>query len=73
MISDNDERPRAYVVLKQGMTTTADEITGFINARVSCMKRVSGGVVFLDEIPKNPSGKILRNVLRQQEPKKKLE
>ncbi|KAH8697525.1 putative 4-coumarate-CoA ligase [Talaromyces proteolyticus] len=62
---EGDERPRAYVVLKQGMTASAEDITSFINARVSRIKRVSGGVVFLDEIPKNPSGKILRNVLRQ--------
>ncbi|KAI0066477.1 amp dependent CoA ligase [Artomyces pyxidatus] len=29
-------------------------------------KRLSGGVVFVDSIPKNPSGKLLRRVLRDQ-------
>ncbi|KNG89263.1 4-coumarate-CoA ligase [Aspergillus nomiae NRRL 13137] len=61
---NDDERPRAYVVLKKEMTATADEIATFINSKVSYIKRVSGGVVFLDAIPKNPSGKILRNVMR---------
>jgi 4-coumarate--CoA ligase len=27
-------------------------------------KKLTGGVVFLDEIPKSPSGKILKRVLR---------
>ena len=62
--SNDDERPRAYVVLKKEMIATADEIATFINSKVSYIKRVSGGVVFIDAIPKNPSGKILRNVLR---------
>ncbi|KAJ5682478.1 hypothetical protein N7462_005643 [Penicillium macrosclerotiorum] len=63
---NNDERPRAYVVLKQGQSTTADEIVRFMDGKVSATKRITGGVVFLDAIPKNPSGKILRKVLREQ-------
>ena len=34
--------------------------------KVSPTKRITGGVIFVDEIPKNPSGKILRKVLREQ-------
>ncbi|KAJ6145775.1 hypothetical protein N7470_009670 [Penicillium chermesinum] len=63
---DNDERPRAYVVLSTGQTASAEEITAFLNGKVSSTKRITGGVVFLDAIPKNPSGKILRKVLREQ-------
>lgn len=29
-------------------------------------KRLAGGVEFIDTIPKNPSGKLLRRVLRDQ-------
>jgi len=29
-------------------------------------KALTGGVVFLDEIPKSPAGKILKRVLREQ-------
>ena len=29
-------------------------------------KRLAGGVEFIDVIPKNPSGKLLRRVLRDQ-------
>jgi 4-coumarate--CoA ligase len=64
--SNNDERPRAYVVLTPGQSATADDITKFIENKVSAFKRITGGVVFLDAIPKNPSGKILRVKLREQ-------
>lgn len=32
--------------------------------RVSAHKRLRGGVCFVSEIPRNPSGKLLRRVLR---------
>ena len=64
--SNHDERPRAYVVLSPGQSATAGEITHFIDSKVSAFKRITGGVVFLDAIPKNPSGKILRTKLREQ-------
>lgn len=64
-ISNNDEQPRAYVVLRPGQSATAKEITHFMDDKVSAFKRITGGVVFLDAIPKNPSGKILRTKLRE--------
>lgn len=33
--------------------------------RVSHPKRLHGGVMFLESIPKSPSGKILRRILRE--------
>ncbi|KAJ6006669.1 hypothetical protein N7451_004613 [Penicillium sp. IBT 35674x] len=63
----NDEQPRAYVVLRAGKNPTPEEVADFVNSRVSRIKRVTGGVVFIDSIPKNPSGKILRKVLRDME------
>ncbi|CAI7632954.1 unnamed protein product [Penicillium bialowiezense] len=65
-VINHDERPRAYVVLSPGQSATADDITGFMDSKVSAFKRITGGVVFLDAIPKNPSGKILRTKLREQ-------
>lgn len=37
----------------------------FFIERISKPKQLHGGLRFLDEIPKNPSGKILRRVLRE--------
>lgn len=64
--SNNDERPRAYIVLKPGHSASADDIVHFMDGKVSATKRITGGVVFRDVIPKNPSGKILRKALRGQ-------
>lgn len=51
-------------MLKPGHTASAEDIVSFMDGKVSAIKRISGGVVFLDAIPKNPSGKILRKALR---------
>jgi 4-coumarate--CoA ligase len=67
-IEDGDERPRAYVVLKpdeESCNTSEEEVVRFVETRVSRHKRITGGVVYLDAIPKNPSGKILRKWLRE--------
>ncbi|KAL2795088.1 hypothetical protein BJX66DRAFT_337307 [Aspergillus keveii] len=63
---NNDESPRAYIVLKPGQSATAKDITTFMDGKVSRIKRITGGVIFQDAIPKNPSGKILRKALREQ-------
>ncbi|KIW13292.1 hypothetical protein PV08_08480 [Exophiala spinifera] len=60
----DDEDPRAYVVLAPNATTTAEDVVKYVNTRVSKIKHLTGGVVFIDAIPKNPSGKILRRQLR---------
>ncbi|KAB8261485.1 hypothetical protein BDV32DRAFT_37419 [Aspergillus pseudonomiae] len=64
--TNNDERPRAYVVLKPGQAASAKDIVQFIDGKVSPIKRITGGVVCVDAIPRNPSGKILRKTLREQ-------
>ena len=57
------EIPRAFVVVKPGQEVTADEITAFTQERVATYK-VIRDVVFVEAIPKSPSGKILRRMLR---------
>ncbi len=56
------EIPHAFVVLKG--TATADEIMAFVASRVAPYKKIRR-VDFIDAIPKSPSGKILRRVLRE--------
>jgi acyl-coenzyme A synthetase/AMP-(fatty) acid ligase len=47
-----------------------------VNERVASYKRLRGGIKFVDTIPKSPSGKILRRLLRdslkEEKPKAKL-
>lgn len=60
------ELPRAYVVRREGTSMTEQEVKGLIQERLASYKQLTGGVVFLDEIPKSASGKILKRVLRDQ-------
>ncbi|KAL1849980.1 hypothetical protein Plec18170_007076 [Paecilomyces lecythidis] len=60
-----EEYPRAYIVLKPGKTASEKDIIDFMKQRVAPVKRITGGVVFRESIPKNPSGKILRRQLRE--------
>jgi acyl-CoA synthetase (AMP-forming)/AMP-acid ligase II len=57
------EVPKAYVVLKPGETLTAEEI------KQHCMKKmakfkVPKEIEFIDQLPRNPSGKVLKRDLR---------
>jgi acyl-CoA synthetase (AMP-forming)/AMP-acid ligase II len=62
----DEELPRAYVVLQPTAIgkVSQDDIEGFIAARLSKHKRLTGGVAFVNEIPKLASGKILRKEIR---------
>ena len=60
------EVPKAFVVVKPGSETTGEDIMSFVAGRVATFKHVRE-VQFVDAIPKNPSGKILRRVLLEQE------
>jgi len=67
--ADGDEKPRAFVVRQpdeKSQRITAEEIAKFIEDKVVRYKRLAGGVEFLEVIPKNPSGKILRRHLRDE-------
>ncbi|KAH9519672.1 putative 4-coumarate--CoA ligase 5 [Bulinus truncatus] len=61
---ESGELPRAFVVKKPGSRVTPESLMKYIEGRVASTKRLRGGVQFIDEIPKNPSGKILRRVIR---------
>lgn len=63
------EQPRAYVVRrsgKEGDALTEQAIKEYSGSRLAKFKALTGGVKFLDAIPKNASGKILKRVLREE-------
>ncbi|KAK4462046.1 4-coumarate--CoA ligase-like 7 [Cladorrhinum samala] len=59
-----EELPRAYVVKKPGSKASEQDVAKWMESKVTRYKQLKGGVVFVDAIPKNPSGKILRKLLR---------
>ncbi|KAK4217159.1 putative 4-coumarate--CoA ligase [Rhypophila decipiens] len=62
---DGEEVPRAYVVKKDGSSVTEEDVAKWMAGQVAKYKQLRGGVKFVGEIPKNPSGKILRKILRE--------
>lgn len=65
------ETVKAYIVLKEGVSSSRDEIRDFCKERLAPYK-VPALVEFRSELPKSQVGKILRRVLVEEE-KKKLE
>ena len=64
---DHEELPRAYVSLKehaQGKVKEQD-IVKWLSERVAKHKQLTGGCKFVEEVPKSPSGKIQRVIMRK--------
>jgi acyl-CoA synthetase (AMP-forming)/AMP-acid ligase II len=58
------QEPRALVVLKQGETTTPEEIIEFCRERLAGFKRPRS-VIFVDTLPRNQMGKVIKKELRE--------
>ena len=64
------EVPKAFVVLRSGYENLSeDELLVWVNEQIAGYKQVRE-IEFIDAIPRNPSGKILRRVLKEQERRK---
>jgi acyl-coenzyme A synthetase/AMP-(fatty) acid ligase len=66
------EVPKAFVVktpayAKKSDDEVAKEISKWVQDHKASYKWLRGGVEFIDIIPKSPSGKILRRLLRDKE------
>lgn len=61
------EVPLAYVVLRKTVKSSnsvAQELISHVASRLAVSKRLRGGIVWSDQIPKSGSGKILKRVLK---------
>ncbi|MGC8659968.1 MAG: class I adenylate-forming enzyme family protein, partial [Desulfomonilaceae bacterium] len=65
------ESVKAFVVLREGYSNkiSENELIDWAKARMSAYKCPTV-IEFLSELPKNPTGKILRRILKEQETKK---
>ncbi|HLM58207.1 MAG TPA: 4-coumarate--CoA ligase family protein [Pyrinomonadaceae bacterium] len=56
------EVPKAFVVVREGAQAAPEELLSFVAASVAPHKKLRR-IEFIDQIPKSPSGKILRRLL----------
>ena len=66
------ELPRAFVVPKPDIDQSqlpriAIEIQDLVAVKASGYKKLRGGVKFVGCLPRNPTGKLLRRILKKQE------
>ena len=61
---DWGERVRAIVVAKSGETIDSSEVIEYCRSRLSSFKKPES-VVVVDELPRNPLGKVLKRILRE--------
>ena len=69
VVRDDAELPRAYVV-RRPESAAAEDLTEemvkeYSAGKLAKYKRLEGGVSFVDAIPRNASGKILKMLLRE--------
>ena len=62
--ADYGKRLRAFVVLADGAEATEDELKDFVKQNLARYK-VPREIVFLDELPRNATGKVLKRVLAE--------
>jgi len=59
------ELPRAFVVCHpDSQKLTEAEIEQYVAPKVASYKKLAGGVKFIDVIPRNEAGKVLRHQLK---------
>lgn len=56
------QQPFAYCVLNEGMSATPEELIEFCRGQLASFKRPRG-IMFIDELPRNSIGKVLRKEL----------
>lgn len=60
---DGNEIPLAYIELKEGQIATESEIKDFVRPHLASFKQPKR-VIFIDKLPRNATGKILKRELR---------
>jgi acyl-CoA synthetase (AMP-forming)/AMP-acid ligase II/uncharacterized membrane protein len=70
-VEDKDfgQRLRAFVVLEKGKKASEDDLKSHVKKNLARYK-VPREVVFLDELPRNATGKVLKRELKELEPEK---
>ena len=65
-VDDDDfgQRLKAFVVLENGKKATEDDLKGYVKKNLANFK-VPREIVFIDELPRNATGKVLKRELAE--------
>ncbi|XP_067680746.1 uncharacterized protein [Haliotis asinina] len=63
--TQSGEVPKALVVKSNGSSVSQTDLQEFVAANLDTHKHLRGGVEFVDQIPRSPSGQINRRVLKK--------
>ena len=69
---DDNEIPIAYIELKEDVTATENEIKNFVKPNLAAFK-MPRKVFFVEKLPRNATGKILKRELRELEKTREVE
>lgn len=70
LVRDGNEYPRAFIVRKkEAPAVTEQELADMIKRNFAPHKWLTGGVYFIDAIPRTGSGKVMRRALPNPNPK----
>ncbi|KAG1687954.1 putative 4-coumarate--CoA ligase 3 [Nymphon striatum] len=58
------ELPMAFVVINKDQELTEESLQEYVSSKVAPYKKLRGGVTFIEAVPRNASGKILRRQLK---------
>ncbi|XP_014291592.1 luciferin 4-monooxygenase [Halyomorpha halys] len=64
-IEQGGELPAAFIIKRLGSNLSEEDLHSYISDKVIDEKKLRGGIVFLDSIPKSPVGKVLRYELKK--------
>lgn len=63
--NEESELPRGYISVQPGAIVTEPDVRNFTKERLAQYKQPDGGIIFIDNIPRNWNGKVQKNELKK--------
>ena len=70
---ENGQIPRGFVVLKSGHEETEENLINFLESRLQDHERLRGGLLYIQQIPRDENWKVVKSVLQAIKPPAKFE
>ena len=70
---ENGQIPRGFVVLKSGHEETEENLINFLESRLQDHERLRGGLLYIQQIPRDENWKVVKSVLQAIKPPTKYE